>query len=149
MTLVKESTIKKYLLHTMEPIKFKEVNKTYAENQPEYQPIPGCFVPGDKGEFIFCLKGTLKERLKFLLTGKMWVSMFTFNDPLTPSFHTVFKSDIFLQVRPFFIVRRPGFLVFRVFGYGLSISKTSVKGMKSKLILGYSVTVLTPKHFVP
>lgn len=78
----------------MKPIKFPECNTTYAENQPEYQPLPGYKHNGPKGEFIFCHQLDWKERLKILFTGKLWVCLLTFNNPLTPSFHTVNKKDV-------------------------------------------------------
>lgn len=81
----------------MKPIKFPEVNVTYAENQPEYIPLPGHKVRDSKGEFIFCMKLSLVERLRLLITGKLWCSLLTFNNPLTPSFFTTKKSDLFGQ----------------------------------------------------
>lgn len=78
----------------MKPIKFPEVNITYAENQPEYLPLPGFKADTPQGEFVFCHQLDWKERIKILLTGKLWVCILTFNKPLTPSFHTVNKSDV-------------------------------------------------------
>lgn len=85
-------------LKIMSPIKFKEQNVTYAENQPEYLPLPAHRTP--EGEVIFCQQLTLRERFKILWTGKMWVSLLTFNQPLTPSFFTVNKSDLFRIEKP-------------------------------------------------
>jgi hypothetical protein len=78
----------------MKPVKFKEVNVTYAENQPEYQPLPGFKNASPEGEFVFCMGMTLRERIKVLFTGKIWVTLLTFNNPLTPSFHSVDKKDV-------------------------------------------------------
>lgn len=79
----------------MKPIEFKEQNVVYAKDQPEYIPLPGHKVDSPKGEFIFCMKLTFKERLRLLLTGKLWCSLLTFNKPLTPSFFSTKKSDLF------------------------------------------------------
>jgi hypothetical protein len=54
----------------MKPIKFKGYNVIYAENQPEYIPLP---VYKDKdGTVVSCWKFTILERIKVLLFGKMY-----------------------------------------------------------------------------
>src|SRR5688572_6890231 len=78
----------------MKPIHFPEVNHTYAKDQPQYQPIPGYREVSEEGPFIFCHKLTWRERFKIFYTGKLWVSFLTFNRPLTPSYHSVHKSDV-------------------------------------------------------
>lgn len=78
----------------MKPIKFKEQNCTFAENQPEYLPLPGLKVDSPQGEVIFCMSLSWRERLILLFTGKLWCSLLTFNNPLTPSFFTVKKSEL-------------------------------------------------------
>jgi len=81
----------------MTPVKFPEVNVTYAENQPEYRPLPGFKNPSPEGEFVFCMGLSIKERIKLLFTGKLWVTLLTFNRPLTPSFFSVNKKDHLIQ----------------------------------------------------
>lgn len=81
----------------MKPVKFPEVNMTFAEDQPEYTPLPGYKDPGPSGEFIFCMKLSFLERIRVLFLGKIWCSLLTFNRPLTPSFHTTKKSDVLIQ----------------------------------------------------
>lgn len=66
----------------MEPVKFKGVNVTFAENQPEYKPLP-AFV-SEAGEVLTCWKFTFWERLKMLFTGKVFLLTMTFNSPLQP-----------------------------------------------------------------
>ena len=66
----------------MEPIKFERSNVVYAENQPEYSPMP-CHKTKD-GILTICWKLSPKERVKALFTGKMWQSIMTFNKPLQP-----------------------------------------------------------------
>lgn len=83
----------------MKPIKFPEQNVTFAENQPEYLPLPAFKDSGPRGEVIFCMALTFRERLKLLFTGKLWCSLLMFGQPLTPSFFTVNKSDV-LRVEP-------------------------------------------------
>lgn len=66
----------------MKPVKFKESNATLAENQPEYLSLPVW--KSEDGEVISCWQATFVERIKFLLTGKLWLKMLTFNNPLQP-----------------------------------------------------------------
>jgi hypothetical protein len=76
----------------MKPVKFPEQNKTYAENQKEYLPLPVC----DNGEeVVSCWKLSVWERVKILFKGHLWLSEKMFGKPLTPVFLTVDKSDIF------------------------------------------------------
>ena len=82
----------------MKPVKFKEANMTYAENQPEYLPLPVHKTKG--GEVISCWKLSLMERLRVLFAGNVWLSSLTFNKPLQPQFITVKKSDMFEKETP-------------------------------------------------
>jgi hypothetical protein len=79
----------------MKPIKFKEANRAYAEDQDEYITLHGFQDPEDStGQFTFCMGLSFKERIRLLLTGKLWCALLTFNRPLTPSFFTTNKSDV-------------------------------------------------------
>jgi hypothetical protein len=79
----------------MRPIPFPEQNRIFAENQPEYQPLPAHIVNEPGGRVISCWKLSFRERLKILITGKMWSSLMSFNKPLTPSLFSVDKRDFF------------------------------------------------------
>jgi len=79
----------------MKPVKFKEQNVTYAEDQPEYQPLPALKIKGYEGYVVTCWKLSFFERLRVLFTGKIWMSLMSFNNPLTPSFLSTKKSDHF------------------------------------------------------
>lgn len=65
----------------MHPIKFKESNCTYAKNQKEYLPLPAY---KNKDGVVSCWKLSLLERIKILLKGKFYFSVYTFNKPLQP-----------------------------------------------------------------
>jgi formate-dependent nitrite reductase cytochrome c552 subunit len=80
---------------TMKPTKFPEQNVTFAENQPEYLPLPAFKNDSSQGEVISCWKLTFKERLIILFKGYLWVQLLSFNKPLTPTYFTVKKSDLF------------------------------------------------------
>lgn len=82
----------------MKPIKFKEANVTFAENQPEYLPLP-AFRSAD-GLVITCWRLSWMERIKLLMTGRLWLLNLTFNQPLQP---------VMLQVKyPFETVKEGG-----------------------------------------
>lgn len=66
----------------MKPIEFKEFNCIYAKDQPEYLPLPAYRT--EDGEVTSCWKLPIKERIKILLTGKIFISVLTFNKPLQP-----------------------------------------------------------------
>lgn len=66
----------------MTPIDFPGSNVVIAKNQPEYIPLPALRL-GD-GQLHFCWQLTWGERLKLLLTGRLWHTVLTFNTPLQP-----------------------------------------------------------------
>lgn len=68
----------------MKPIGFEQANVTYAENQPEYLPLPAHKVGNREGEVITCWHVSFIERLHILFFGKMWFRQLTFYNPLQP-----------------------------------------------------------------
>jgi len=79
----------------MKPIKFKECNVNFAENQDEYNTLPAF--RNEKGEVITCWNLTFRERLRVLFKGNIWLCLLSFNQPLTPSFMTTKKSDVLIS----------------------------------------------------
>lgn len=80
----------------MKPIKFKEQNVEFAKDQPQYTPLPAFRdISNKEGKIIFCMKLNFVEKIRILFTGRIWVSLLTFNKPLTPSYFTTRKSKIF------------------------------------------------------
>jgi len=73
----------------MKVVKFKECNIVYAEDQPEYQPLPA--LRSKEGEVYSCWGLSFFERLKVLLTGKVWLKILTFNRRLQPVLISVSK----------------------------------------------------------
>lgn len=71
----------------MKPIRFKEQNCVYAENQPEYLPLP--VHKTQNGTVCSCWKLSFRERLKVLFTGKVWMLVLTFNQPLQPQLPSI------------------------------------------------------------
>lgn len=78
----------------MKPIEFPEQNVVFAKDQPQYQPLPAFKDSGPEGEVISCWKLTFKERVRILFTGKLWVSLLSFHNPLTPSYFTTNKKEL-------------------------------------------------------
>lgn len=66
----------------MKPIKFKEQNCVYAENQQGYLPLPAHKTTA--GLVISCWKLTPGERLRMLFSGKLWLGTLTFGQRLQP-----------------------------------------------------------------
>ena len=79
----------------MKPTEFKHQNIVFAKDQPEYQPLPALRLDTPQGEVISCWKLSFKERLQVLVFGRVWVSLMMFNKPLTPSFLSVKRKDVF------------------------------------------------------
>ena len=79
----------------MKPSKFPEQNVTYAKDQPEYGNLPAF--KDEDGVVISCWKLSFRERLRVLFRGYVWLSLHSFNKPLTPSLITTKKSDVFVN----------------------------------------------------
>jgi len=78
----------------MKPVKFAECNTIYAEHQEEYQPLPACRFRD--GSLVTCWHLSLAERLRLLFSGKLWLNVLTFNQPLQPLFMTTEKKEVIL-----------------------------------------------------
>ena len=66
----------------MKPVKTKSVNAIYAENQPEYIPLPvHKTIDGVVTSFW---QLTFKERVKVLFGKKVCIKVLTFNQLLQP-----------------------------------------------------------------
>lgn len=66
----------------MKAIKFKGMNVTFAENQPEYIPLPAH--KDKEGIVTTCWKMSWLERFVHLFTGKIFIQTMTFNQPIQP-----------------------------------------------------------------
>ena len=67
----------------MKPITFKEHNIILAENDKTYLPLPAF--KAETGEVITCWKvENMMEWVMFIITGKLYVRILTFNKPLQP-----------------------------------------------------------------
>ena len=77
----------------MTPIKFPEANVTLAKDQPEYIPLPVRRLSrpvNPEGLATSCWHLTVRERLRLLVTGKLWLNQLTWHQPLQPQRPSVF-----------------------------------------------------------
>lgn len=65
-------------------IEFPEQTVIIAKDQPQYRPLPAYQYRDLEGTIAFCWKLNWRDRLKVLLTGKLWHQVLTFNQPLQP-----------------------------------------------------------------
>jgi len=66
----------------MKPIEFPEQTTVIAKDHPTYLPLP-AHVAAD-GEVVTCWRLSTWERLKVLWTGRLWLQILTFNNPIQP-----------------------------------------------------------------
>lgn len=79
----------------MNTIPFKESNREYAANQPEYETLPAWRATSDRSGRIVCLwRLNWKERLRVLWTGHMWHQILTYGQPLQPQLLQVEKPSM-------------------------------------------------------
>lgn len=79
----------------MKAVKFKHQNAVFAKDKSEYQPLPALKIDSPEGEVISCWKLSLKERIKIVFTGRVWLSIMSFNEPLSPSFMAVNRKEVY------------------------------------------------------
>lgn len=66
----------------MRSVGFDGQNHTFAVSQVPYKPLP-CHITPD-GIVTTCWSLTPWERVKTLLTGRVWAQVLSFNKPLQP-----------------------------------------------------------------
>jgi hypothetical protein len=66
----------------MKPVTFPSQNVVYAENQPEYIPLPAY--RSKDGHVTSCWKFSWRERLRILFGARLYWTQMTFNEPLQP-----------------------------------------------------------------
>lgn len=78
----------------MEPIHFVEANATFAENQPEYLPLPAYKTYDREGRVTSCWHLSIRERVRLLFTGRLWFTVLTFNSALQPQLPSTEKPSM-------------------------------------------------------
>ena len=83
----------------MKPKYFNELNIIFGEGQPEYEPLPAFKNTSDQGEVVTCWGLSLRERLRILIKGEVWLSQASFNKPINPVFMTTKKTDVLITTK--------------------------------------------------
>jgi hypothetical protein len=66
-------------------IEFEEQTLVVAKDQPQYTPMPAHMDAGSvEKRLTCCWQLTLWERIKLLVTGRIWHQVLTFGAPLQP-----------------------------------------------------------------
>lgn len=78
----------------MNLIEFPEQTTVIAEDQPEYLPLPAHMFNDPQGRIACCWQLSWKERLRLLVTGRLWHQVLTFNQPLQPQHLSVKKPEM-------------------------------------------------------
>lgn len=78
----------------MQPLKFDTANVVFAANQPEYEPLPAEYRGGKSGEILTCWELSPDELKRIQETGKIWLAVLTFGQPLQPVYLSVEKPDL-------------------------------------------------------
>ena len=79
----------------MKLIEFDEQTIVIAKDQPEYNPLPAYRFKDDlQGRIVCVWELTLRERIKLLITGKVWHQILTFNHALQPQLLTIEKPEM-------------------------------------------------------
>jgi len=81
----------------MKTIKFKECS-TIIENTKDGSQIPCLVVNNNRKNTITCWNATFTERLKILLTGRIWLGVETFGNNV-PVHMTTKKNELFIVAK--------------------------------------------------
>lgn len=67
----------------MKPVEFPQQKVVFAKDQPQYLPLP-AYRSANGSMVTSCWRMSWRERLRNLLTGRVYVSLLTFGSPLQP-----------------------------------------------------------------
>lgn len=84
----------------MRAVKFKEANIEIAKNQEEYHTLHAFRAPPEAdryGQTITCWTMSWKEWFRFIFTGKIYLNVLTFNEPLQPLNMGTRVKDVVLE----------------------------------------------------
>ena len=81
----------------MKAVNFKEANVTFSKDQPQHLQLPAYRDDSTEEKIVVsCYKMSFKERIIFLFTNRIWLSVMTFGNPLHPQRLNVNKKEVFL-----------------------------------------------------
>lgn len=81
----------------MKATEFKEQTIVFAKDQPQYSPLPAFRNP--EGDVVTCWELSPEELEQVKETGKIYLKVKTFNQPLQPIFSSILKHEV-LDVEP-------------------------------------------------
>jgi hypothetical protein len=66
------------------PVDFPGSNIVFAKDQPQYLPLPAYLSNDHEGRVTSCWALSVRERLRLLFTGRVWLTVWTFQARLQP-----------------------------------------------------------------
>lgn len=78
----------------MKLVEFPGQTTIIAKDQPQYRPLPAHRFGDAEGRIACCWSLTWRERLRVLITGRIWHQILTFDQPLQPQLLTVDKPSM-------------------------------------------------------
>lgn len=80
-------------------VEFPYQDDIAAKDHAEYLPLPYMSLRDERGSLVFCFEGNEQEREQFAKTGKLYVSLMTFGNPIQPIMVTP-NIDDFISLMP-------------------------------------------------
>lgn len=77
----------------MHPVTFYGANRVLGADQPEYQPLPVHIEDSPYKCATACWQLTWRERLRLLITGKIWQQTYTFGRSYLPQLLSVERPE--------------------------------------------------------
>lgn len=81
----------------MQPLNFDGANVVFGAKQPEYIPLPAEYRGGKSGEILTCWELSPDELKRVQETGKLWLGVLTFGQPLQSVYLAVEKPEPYDQ----------------------------------------------------
>jgi len=78
----------------MKPVKFYGQNCTFAEDQPQYTPLPAF--KDEEGNVVTCWELSNEDFEKLVETRRIYLSVKTFNNPLQPLFMSADVNEVLI-----------------------------------------------------
>lgn len=79
----------------MKPTTFKHQNIVFAKDQKRVSAASGIKTRDTRMSCNIVLELTGWEQVNILFTGRMWLNLLSFNNPLTPSLLSVNRKDMY------------------------------------------------------
>ena len=77
----------------MQSLNFDGANVVFGAKQPEYIPLPAEDRGGKSGEILTCWELSPDELKRVQETGKLWLGVLAFGQPLQPVYLAVDKPE--------------------------------------------------------